>query len=94
MQKALFWALLREDVIFPGSQTEGAHLLPVVIRNLRADGHHYARATLPFPVKESDNLFGHYRRSGYWFGKAGRKKSCFAENCDVSSAVFTASIAV
>ncbi len=58
----------------PGSSVEGAHLLPVVIRNIEADPAHYQRATLPFPVKESDNLFAHYKKGGYAFGEEEEKK--------------------
>ncbi len=46
---------------------EGAHLLPMVIRNIKSDPHFYEKATLPFPVNESDNLFVHYKREGYEF---------------------------
>ncbi len=43
----------------------------MVIRNVCSDPNFYERATLSFPVKESDNLFAHYKKEGYDFGQGG-----------------------
>jgi len=53
--------------VFTGINVEGAHLLPSVIANVSANSRFYADATLPFPVREGEKLFAHYKDKGYDF---------------------------
>lgn len=52
----------------PGSNCEGAHLLTTVIDNIEKQSNYYARAVLPFAVKEASGLFKAYQKAGYDFG--------------------------
>ncbi|KAG7278916.1 hypothetical protein CRUP_024925 [Coryphaenoides rupestris] len=48
----------------PGSGVERAHLLSDVIQNLRADGQHYRKRTLCFPLRADAGLLGKFKQAG------------------------------
>ncbi|CAG9790002.1 unnamed protein product [Diatraea saccharalis] len=49
----------------PGIYAEKAHLLDSVISNLEMMGDYYKKATLPFTVREMDNIFNVYETNGH-----------------------------
>ncbi|PSN57773.1 m7GpppX diphosphatase [Blattella germanica] len=48
----------------PGIYTEKSHLLSTVIENIELVSDYYQKVSLPFVVKESDNLFVKYEEKG------------------------------
>ncbi|KAG8247363.1 hypothetical protein J6590_062425 [Homalodisca vitripennis] len=58
----------------PGILTEKAHLLSTVINNIQLRSDYYQEATLPFAVKESDNLFSSYEKKAC---NCGVHRECF-----------------
>ena len=48
----------------PGIFCEKSHLLQTVINNLELLPEYYARATLPFVVRESDPMYEEFRENG------------------------------
>ncbi|XP_063390197.1 m7GpppX diphosphatase [Cydia fagiglandana] len=49
----------------PGIHAEKSHLLDTVIDNIEMMGTYYKRATLPFTIREMDNLFKVYETNGH-----------------------------
>ncbi|PZC72801.1 hypothetical protein B5X24_HaOG210564 [Helicoverpa armigera] len=49
----------------PGIYAEKAHLLDTVIDNIEMIGNYYHRATLPFTIREMDNIFNIYETNGH-----------------------------
>ncbi|KAJ2943070.1 hypothetical protein O0L34_g18761 [Tuta absoluta] len=49
----------------PGIYAEKSHLLDTVIDNIEMMNHYYQKATLPFTIREMDNLFNVYETNGY-----------------------------
>ncbi|RVE49925.1 hypothetical protein evm_005393 [Chilo suppressalis] len=49
----------------PGIYAEKAHLLESVISNLEMMGDYYKKATLPFTIREMDNIFNVYETNGH-----------------------------
>lgn len=54
---------LRHDA--PGIYAEKAHLLDTVIQNIQMMSNYYKKASLPFTIREMDNLFNVYESIGY-----------------------------
>eukprot|EP00090_Calanus_glacialis_P018970 TRINITY_DN29292_c0_g1_i1.p1 TRINITY_DN29292_c0_g1~~TRINITY_DN29292_c0_g1_i1.p1 ORF type:complete len:701 (-),score=284.90 TRINITY_DN29292_c0_g1_i1:56-2104(-) len=50
----------------PGSGCEKSHLLDTVIANIEMDSQYYQKATLPFVVREKENLYKKYKEVGYF----------------------------
>ena len=51
-----------------GIHAERAHLLSNIIKNIERQPNFYEQATLPFVLKERDNLFSAYKGAGFDFG--------------------------
>lgn len=49
----------------PGIYAEKSHLLDTVISNIEMMNDYYQKATLPFTVREMDDLFNVYETNGY-----------------------------
>ncbi|KAI5638260.1 scavenger mRNA decapping enzyme c-term binding domain-containing protein [Phthorimaea operculella] len=49
----------------PGIYAEKSHLLDTVIDNIEMMNQYYQKATLPFTIREMDNLFNVYETNGY-----------------------------
>ncbi|KAJ8705984.1 hypothetical protein PYW07_010761 [Mythimna separata] len=49
----------------PGIYAEKSHLLDTVIDNIEMIGDYYQRATLPFTIREMDNIFNIYETNGH-----------------------------
>ncbi|XP_063835412.1 m7GpppX diphosphatase isoform X2 [Ostrinia nubilalis] len=49
----------------PGIYAEKSHLLDTVIDNIEMMGDYYKKATLPFTIREMDNIFNVYETNGY-----------------------------
>lgn len=48
----------------PGITTERAHLLSTVINNLELIPDYYQRITIPYVVRQNDNLFTKFEEKG------------------------------
>jgi len=60
----------------PGSGCDKSHLLDSVIANLELDSNYYQKATLPFVVREKENLYKKYYDAGYFTVKEGLGDIC------------------
>ncbi|XP_075987655.1 decapping enzyme, scavenger [Anticarsia gemmatalis] len=49
----------------PGIYAEKSHLLDTVIDNIEMIGDYYKKATLPFTIREMDNIFNIYETNGH-----------------------------
>ncbi|CAB3254620.1 unnamed protein product [Arctia plantaginis] len=49
----------------PGIYAEKSHLLETVIDNIEMIGNYYKKATLPFTIREMDNIFNIYETNGH-----------------------------
>ncbi|GBP26835.1 m7GpppX diphosphatase [Eumeta japonica] len=49
----------------PGIYAEKSHLLDTIINNIEMMSDYYQRASLPFVIREMDNLFNVYETNGY-----------------------------
>ncbi|XP_059045851.1 m7GpppX diphosphatase [Achroia grisella] len=49
----------------PGIYAEKSHLLSTVINNIEMMGNYYQKASLPFTIREMDNIFNVYETNGY-----------------------------
>lgn len=49
----------------PGIYAEKSHLLDTVIDNIEMIGNYYKKATLPFTIREMDNIFNIYETNGH-----------------------------
>ncbi|XP_026764908.2 m7GpppX diphosphatase [Galleria mellonella] len=49
----------------PGIYAEKSHLLSTVIDNIEMMGNYYQKASLPFTIREMDNIFDVYETNGY-----------------------------